>query len=282
MKIGILVDSAATATPKVFNDTVVSWIPLHVTFPDNTDMLDTQELIEKNNVYSRIENGENIKTSQASPGELENKYDELLKEYDHIVHIPITANLSSMLQTAFMTANDDKYEGKVTVFQNEDMAAQGIKEVALHVSALIQNGTLTTPEQVVEEITKFKEAMYLGIIPGDLRKLSSGGRGTGVLTSVLNMFKTKVLIRWTSKPEKEAMGRTFSGVLEKVIDRVNQDYKDGYNFIFVRTPLTSVKTYMSIKGILDEAGIKYSEEFIPSIYTVHAGVETVGFIITNK
>ncbi|WP_031542124.1 DegV family protein [Mesoplasma photuris] len=279
MKIGILVDSASTSTPKVFEGTNIRWIPLHITFPDNSDILDITEAVEKNNVYKRLENGEDLKTSQASPGELENKYIELLKEFDHLIHIPITGNLSSMLQTAFMVANDEQFEGKVTVYPNYELAAQAIKEAALYLNKLIANNDVKTPKEAIAAIDEFVESVYIGMIPGDLRKLASSGR-LRFMASVLNFLKTKTLIRWGSKPEKEGMSRTYGALVEKIIDNM-KNYPATSKLIFLRTPFTSSKTYNTIVEALKEAKINFAEEFVPSIYTVHAGVETVGFIIVK-
>ncbi|WP_027063027.1 DegV family protein [Mesoplasma seiffertii] len=282
MKIGILIDSAATSNPKEIEGTQIEWIPLHVTFPNNTDMLDTLENIEKHDVLNRIANGEMLKTSQASPGELEAKYDEMLTKYDHVVHIPIPGNLSSMLQTAFMTARDEKYAGKVSVYDNNDIAAMGITEMALALNEKTISGELDTPEKMLNYIEENKHATYVGIIPGDLKKLASGGRATGIIATVLNIFKTKLLIRWAAKPEKEAIGRTYSGLTEKVIAHIEKDYKDSYRLVFMSTPLTSAKTCANIRETLNNSNIKFTEAMVPSIYTVHAGVESVAFAIMKK
>ncbi|AUF83361.1 6-phosphogluconate dehydratase [Mesoplasma syrphidae] len=282
MKIGILIDSAATSNPKDIEGTQIEWIPLHVTFPNNTDMLDTLENIEKNDVMNRIANGEMLKTSQASPGELEIKYDEMLTKYEHIIHIPIPGNLSSMLQTAFMTASDEKYTGKVTVYDNNDIAAMALTEMALNLSEKNISGELDTPQKMINYIEENKHSTYVGIIPGDLKKLASGGRATGIIATVLNIFKTKLLIRWAAKPEKEAIGRTYSGLTEKVISRIKRDYTDTYRLVFMSTPLTSQKTCTNIRETLNNSDIKFTEATIPSIYTVHAGIESVAFAIMKK
>ena len=44
-------------------------------------------------------------------------WDELLKEHDEIVHIPMSSGLSGSCQTAVMLAQD--YDGKVHVVNNQ-------------------------------------------------------------------------------------------------------------------------------------------------------------------
>ncbi|WP_434341724.1 DegV family protein [Mycoplasma putrefaciens] len=283
MKIGLLVDSASTYDASIFKETNIELIPLHIVMPDNTEFLDTNSNVIDNKILERVGNGENVKTSQASIGELEQKYQELLKKYDHVVHIPITKNLSSMLQTASLVSQDEKFIDKVTVYQNTDLAAQAISEIALRLDQALKDGSVSTVQQAIEFIDQNKEKVYVSIIPGDLKKLSSGGRATGIITTVLNIFKTKLLIVWAKDPIKEAFGRTYSALTEKVIKNLKDKYKDKKFKLFVlRTPLTSDKTFDNVIDVLKEEKINFIREMVPNIYTVHAGIETIGFVAIEE
>ena len=50
-------------------------------------------------------------------GNVRDTWDAWLKEYDEIVHIPMSAGLSGSCETALMLAQD--YEGKVQVVNNQ-------------------------------------------------------------------------------------------------------------------------------------------------------------------
>ncbi|AJM72098.1 DegV family protein [Mycoplasma yeatsii] len=283
MKIGILIDSSSIYDVSKLKDTNIDLLPLHIVMPDNSEILDSESGVTKNNILKRVDDGENIKTSQASPGELEQKYSEMLKEYDHIIHIPITKNLSSMLQTALLVSNDEKFVDKVTVYENTDLAAQGISLIALELSKAIQNNEIKTPTEAIKFIDKNKSRVYVSIIPGDLKRLLSGGRALGILTSVLNILKTKLLMVWGKEPKKEAFGRTYSSLTERVIKNLKDKYNDSEFELFVlKTPLTNEKTFSIVKKTLDEAKVKFSDDVVPNIYTVHAGIDTIAFIAIKK
>ncbi|AVN64651.1 MULTISPECIES: DegV family protein [Mesoplasma] len=282
MKIVILLDSSGTNQSEKIKNKNIEVLPLHFTFPNGTDMLDTPKEVNEKGIIKLISEGVDIKTSQASPGEVENKYDELLKTYDHIYHIPITGNLSSMLQTAMMVSRDDKYIGKVTVYENLNIAAQAIEQTALYISKLLEEGKITTPEEITESIKEYEKEMYIAIVPGDLKRLTSGGRGKKAVTTVLNILKTKVLIKWEAEPKKEAMGRTIHSIMDKVTKVYHEKYSKGFEMVFVRTSLTSSKIYEAARNALLESKINFSEELVPNIYTAHAGVDTIAFIITKK
>ena len=58
-----------------------------------------------------------VSTSQPSMESVTGLWDKLLKEYDEIVHIPMSSGLSSSCQTASMLADD--YQGRVRVVNNQ-------------------------------------------------------------------------------------------------------------------------------------------------------------------
>ncbi len=67
--------------------------------------------------YKFLEEDADVSTSQPSPDSVMKLWDELLKEYDEIVHIPMSSGLSGSCQTAKMLADD--YDGKVQVVNNQ-------------------------------------------------------------------------------------------------------------------------------------------------------------------
>ena len=58
------------------------------------------------NENSRSAEGSDISTSQPSPESIMALWDEVLEEYDEIVHIPMSSGLSGSCQTAMMLAED--------------------------------------------------------------------------------------------------------------------------------------------------------------------------------
>ena len=73
--------------------------------------------MNKEQFYHFLENDADLSTSQPAPGDVVDLWDKLLKEYDEIVHIPMSSGLSSTCSTAAMLAQD--YEGKVFVVDNQ-------------------------------------------------------------------------------------------------------------------------------------------------------------------
>lgn len=62
--------------------------------------------------YQRLKDNADIATSQPTPDSILKMWDKLLKEYDQIIHIPMSSGLSGSCSTAMMLAGEDEYEEK--------------------------------------------------------------------------------------------------------------------------------------------------------------------------
>ena len=69
--------------------------------------------IDQKNFYLMIDEGVEIGTSQPSPADVKSLWDDILTDYDSIVHIPMSSGLSGSCESARMLAQDD--EGRVHV-----------------------------------------------------------------------------------------------------------------------------------------------------------------------
>ena len=67
--------------------------------------------------FKRQAEGADIKTSMPVMGDVIDRWEELLKEYDEVVYIPLSSGLSGSYNAALMLADD--YDGKVQVVNNQ-------------------------------------------------------------------------------------------------------------------------------------------------------------------
>ncbi|AUB31992.1 DegV family protein [Spiroplasma floricola] len=280
MKIGILVDSSTGFIEKEHNTNNIKVLPLHLIVDDKDDYLDTPEEIKNNDLITILASGKKTTTSQASPGELMNKYDEMLKEFDHIIHMTIPSNLSGMHQTAVMIANDEDYKGKITVIENF-LAANCAQLLALKFDEMIKEG-IEDPKKYQEESDKWTVGSWTAIIPSDLQKMSKGGRANSLLITMLKMIKAKVAIQWLAKPKKIGMGRTYGSVLDKMIVALKKEITEDFELLLVSLPEVKKAHIEQIKKYLKANDIKFKESKIPTVYPWHAGIDTIGLIAVKK
>ena len=111
MKVAILTDSNSGITQDEANKLGVFVLPMPFT-------IDGQEYKEDINLsqeefYDKLMNNAEVFTSQPAVGEVTQLFDNILKDYDQIVHIPMSSGLSGSCQTALMLAEEDEYKGSL-------------------------------------------------------------------------------------------------------------------------------------------------------------------------
>ena len=111
MKTAIMTDSNSGITKSEAEKLGIFSLPMPVIIDEvicyeGVDL--TQEMF-----YSSLTGGKDVSTSQPSPGDVIDLWDEILKEYDEIIYIPMSSGLSSSCETAIGLAKD--YDGRVHV-----------------------------------------------------------------------------------------------------------------------------------------------------------------------
>ena len=100
MRIAVLTDSNSGMTPEDARENGIELMSMPIfingkSYMENVDI--TQEQF-----YEYLRQDANVSTSQPSVGEMQDEFDRLLKSYDSIVFIPMSAGLSGTCQTAAM------------------------------------------------------------------------------------------------------------------------------------------------------------------------------------
>lgn len=132
----------------------------------------------------------NISTSQPSPASITDLWDELLKTYDEVVHIPMSSGLSSSCNTAIMLAED--YNGKVQVINNQRISITQ-SQSARDAVALAKKGKSAAEIKEILERTKFDSGIY--IMVDTLKYLKKGGRLTPAVALIGTVLNIKPVLQ---------------------------------------------------------------------------------------
>ena len=114
-KVAIVSDSNSGITQLQAEELGITILPMPFFVGDKT-LYEDIDLSQKE-FYQMLSENANISTSMPLVGNVTDTWDALLKEYDEIVHIPMSSGLSGSCETALMLAQD--YEGKVQVVNNQ-------------------------------------------------------------------------------------------------------------------------------------------------------------------
>lgn len=141
--------------------------------------------MNKEQFYHFLENDADLSTSQPSPGDVMYLWDKLLKEYDEIVHIPMSSGLSASCSTAMGLARD--YDGKVQVVDNQRISVT-MQQSVMDAKHLVAAGKSAAQIKEILEKEALESSIYLMV--DTLKYLKKGGRITpaaALLGSALNL-----------------------------------------------------------------------------------------------
>ena len=182
-KIAIVTDSNSGITQEMGKTMGIHVIPMPF-FIDGELFLEDITLTQEE-FYKRLGEDSDISTSQPSPGEVMECWDELLKEYDEIVHIPMSSGLSSTCHAAQSLSQE--YEGKVCVVDNQRISVtqkQSVEDAIVFRDA----GKSASEIKEILEAEKLQASIYITV--DTLKYLKKGGRVTpaaAALGTVLNL-----------------------------------------------------------------------------------------------
>ena len=227
-KIKIITDSESGFTQEESDKLGIFNIPMPF-------LMDGEDYLEGINItipefYEKLEADADVSTSQPSPGYLLELWDNLLKEYDELVYIPMMSGLSGTCETAKMLASDEKYQGKVFVVDNLRISLTQ-KESVLEAVALLNQGKSSEEIKDYLESTKDKASIY--IMVSTLKYLKKGGRVTPTVAALGSMLKLKpVLTTRGGNFDKATIVFTENQGKKKMISFVKKDlettFKDEY------------------------------------------------------
>ena len=171
--------------------------------------------------YKQLGENADISTSQPSPGDVMSLWDELLKEYDEIVHIPMSSGLSASCETAMMLAKD--YKGKVQVVNNQRISVT-MRSAVLDAMRLRDAGKSAAQIKEILEKERLQASIYITV--DTLYYLKKGGRITpaaAALGTVLNL--KPVLQIQGEKLDSFAKVRGWKAAKRTMLKAIDDDLK---------------------------------------------------------
>ena len=190
MKIAIVTDSNSGITQKQAQELGVFVLAMPFQIDGETyyeDITLTQE-----EFYKKLREGGNISTSQPSPGSVTDLWDKILQEYDQIVHIPMSSGLSGSCQTAIMLAQEEEYDGKVYVVNNQRISVTQRQSV-IDAKSMAEAGYDAAAIQKRLEETKFDSTIYITL--DTLHYLKKGGRITPAAAAIGTVLRLNPVLQ---------------------------------------------------------------------------------------
>lgn len=221
-KIAIVTDSNSGITQAEAKELGISVLPMP--FYINGELYFEDITLTQEEFYKKLSEDADISTSQPSPASVTDLWDGLLKEYDEIIHIPMSSGLSSSCETAMMLARD--YDGKVRVIDNQRISVTQRQAV---LDAIELNKKGKTAEEIEEILMREKLEASIYITVDTLKYLKKGGRVTAAgaaLGTVLNI--KPVLQIQGEKLDAYAKVRGWKAAKKTMIEAIKKDVTERF------------------------------------------------------
>ena len=202
-------------------DVVVMPMPFYI----NEEMFYEDIDLTQEQFYAKLAEGGDIKTSMPLVGDVTDKWDELLKEYDEIVYIPMSSGLSSSCETAYMLSQD--YDGKVQVVNNQRISVT-MRQSVLDAKAMADSGKTAGEIKDILEDEKFNSSIY--IMVDTLTYLKKGGRITPAAAALGTLLKLKPVLQIQGeKLDAFAKARTVKQAKSIMIEAMKSDFEKRFD-----------------------------------------------------
>ena len=174
--------------------------------------------------YEKLKQDCEIKTSMPLVGDVTDQWEELLKEYDEIVYIPMSSGLSSSCETAYMLSQD--YDGRVQVVNNQRISVTQRQSVMDAKQLSEQGKSAAEIKQILEDV-KSESSIY--IMLDTLYYLKKGGRITPAAAALGTLLKLKPVLQIQGdKLDAFAKARTAKQGKNIMIETMKKDFEERF------------------------------------------------------
>lgn len=216
-KVAIVTDSNSGITQKKAREMGIRVIPMP--FYINEELFYEDITLTQDEFYQRLAEDAEISTSMPSPGDIIELWKELLREYDEIVHIPMSSGLSSSCETALMLSRD--FDGKVYVIDNQRISITQRRSVD---DAVFMAGKGMSGKEIAEVLMREKLEASIYITVDTLKYLKKGGRVTPAAAAIGTVLNLKPVLQIQGeKLDAFSKARGWKSAKKTMLDAMDQD-----------------------------------------------------------
>lgn len=221
-KIAIVADSNSGITQKEAKELGIYVLP--VPFYINGDLYYEDITLTQEEFYKQLGEDADISTSQPSPGDTMELWEELLETYDEIIYIPISSGLSSTCETATMLAQD--FDGKVHVVDNQRVSVTQYQSV-MDALAMAEKGM--SASEIVDVLMQEKLESSIYITVDTLKYLKKGGRITPAAAAIGTVLNLKpVLTIQGDKLDSFSKARGWKSAKKTMLEAMKKDIEERF------------------------------------------------------
>ena len=284
MKTAVVTDSNSGITQSQAKELGIFVVPMP--FMVNGQTYEEDINLTQSEFYEHLKEEADISTSQPSPETVMTLWDQILKEYDEIIHIPMSSSLSSSCQTALMLSED--YDGRVKVADNRRISItqrQAAKD-ALEMAALGMGAG-----EICQELERSSGESSIYITIDTLKYLKKGGRITPAAAALGTLLRIKPVLQIQGgKLDAFSKARTMKQAKSTMTAAIAQDLKKRFDDPEARHSWIAVahtcneEAAKEFAGKVKEAAANKDLEALAALtaFPVYVGLPDAGVVETRE
>ena len=230
-KVAIVTDSNSGITQERGKELGIFVLPMPFTIDDQTYYEDIN--LTQEEFFEKQISGAEIFTSQPVVGNVKELWDQILKDYDEIVHIPMSSGLSGSCQTAMMLAQE--YDNRVFVVDSQRISVTQKYDV-IDAKRLADQGK--SGQEICDILTENKLNASIYITVNTLDYLKKGGRITPAAALLGGMLKIKPILqiqgeKLDSFAKTRTMARGTKIMKEAIAKDIKERFDDDYHNVHI-------------------------------------------------
>lgn len=286
MKIAVATDTNSGITMEAGRKRGIYVLPMPVMIDGNTYFEGMD--ITNEQLYDAMKQHRDISTSQPSPGQLIDFWDEILQDgYEEIVYIPMSSGLSASCESAMMFAKD--YDGKIQVVDNHRISVTQEESVYAALELAKQGYTAAQIKMYLEKWA-YDASIYVSV--DSMEYLKKGGRVTPAAATIATVLNLKpVLTIQGDKLDAYAKVRGMKQAEAKMIEAVKHDRETRFaqvpdSLLQIETAGTFEKETLAsawltmVQNAFPDIAVSYVH--LPCSLSCHVGMNAAGVAIMKK
>ena len=233
--------------------------------------------------FEKLREGAEVSTSMPSPADLMDMWEEVLKEYDEIVHIPMSSGLSGSCFAAMGFA--DEYDGKVFVVDNKRISII-MKQSILEAKSMADRGVGAAEIKEYLEEDALNSSIYVAV--DTLEYLKKSGRVTPAAAAIGSVLNIKPVLQIQGgKLDAYKKVRGMKQATKAMFEGIKSDMETRFagKDIIIRAAYSGneeVKTFWeeAIKEEFPDVTVKM--DMLPISICCHTGEGAMGIGIMEK
>ncbi len=219
-RVRIITDSNSGITQRQGEEMGIEVVPMPF-FINETQYLEDITMTQEDFYRALADDTAEVSTSQPSPETIMEMWAQGLEEYDEIVHIPMSSGISSSCATAMMLAQEEEFEGRVYVVDNQRISVTQRRSV-LQAKELADRGF--SGKEIFDILTRDKLESSIYIMVDTLKYLKKGGRLTPAVAAIGTVLRIKPVLQIQGdKLDSYAKVKTLKQAKQTMIKAITSD-----------------------------------------------------------